>query len=67
MRNIPERFDFGALADGRLLQDELLQLSWGGNEPDITAFAYLPPDPPVAVVLLKNVQEIPNLEAEWKK
>ena len=61
---LPERFDFGSLADGRLLQDQLLKLCGGGDEPDITVFADLPADPPVVVVLLVYVQEVPNLEAE---
>ena len=61
---MPERLDFGPLADGRLLEYELLQLGGGRDEPDITAFTDLPPDPPVAVVFLKDVQEISDFKAE---
>jgi hypothetical protein len=61
---LPERLDFGCLADGRLLKDELLQLGGGGDEANITALLHLPPNPPAAVVLLEDVQEISDFEAE---
>jgi hypothetical protein len=61
---LPERLDFGGLADWRLLKDELLQLGGGGDEANITALLHLPPYPPAAVVLLEDVQEISDLEAE---
>ena len=61
---LPKRLDFGSLANGRLLEYQLLQLGGGRDEPDITAFTDLPTDPPVAVVLLEDVQEISDFKAE---
>ena len=41
MSYVPEGLDLGPLPHGGLLQDQLLQLGGGGDEPDITALAHL--------------------------
>ena len=54
----------GGLAHGRLLQDELLELGGRGDEADLAALLDDAPDPPVGVVLLVDVQVVPNLEGD---
>ena len=54
----------GGLAHGRLLQDELLELGGRGNKADLAALLDDAPDPPVGVVLLVDVQVVPNLEGD---
>ena len=54
----------GGLAHGRLLQDELLELGGRGDEADLAALLDDAPDPPVGVVLLIDVEVVPNLEGD---
>ena len=54
----------GGLAHGRLLQDELLELGGRGDEADLAALLDDAPYPPVGVVLLVDVEVVPNLEGD---